>query len=90
VWRDPWFGQVRICAQGGKVRFASLKSPLLTGQIMRVGDRYLVQWEHDDIEAWLRLPEQAHGMLRMIKVDPDADFSADYEDLVFTREGGCE
>ncbi|ULU26294.1 serine hydrolase domain-containing protein [Dyella terrae] len=90
VWRDPWFGEVQLCAQGDTVRFASLKSPLLTGQVMRVGDRYLVHWDRDEIEAWLRFPEHAGGTLRMAKVDPDADFSSDYEDLAFTREHACK
>jgi CubicO group peptidase (beta-lactamase class C family) len=90
VWRDPWFGDVRLCAQGDTVRFASLKSPLLTGQVMRVGDRYLVHWDRDEIEAWLRFPERSDGTLRMAKVDPDADFSSDYEDLAFTREHACK
>ena len=90
LWRDPWFGEARICAQDGGVRFVSLKSPRLTGQVMRVGDRYLVHWDHDDIEAWLRFPEHAGGTLHMAKVDPDADFSSDYEDLAFTREHACD
>ncbi len=90
VWRDPWLGAVRICAQGKAVRFAALKSPLLAGQIMRVGNRYLVHWDRDDIEAWLRFPEQSGGTLRMAKVDPDGDFSSDFEDLAFTRHGNCE
>jgi len=90
LWRDPWFGEARICGRDGIVRFASSKSPLLTGQVMRVGDRYLVHWDHDDVEAWLRFPEHPDGKLLMAKVDPDADFSADYEDLAFTREHACD
>lgn len=90
VWRDPWFGEVRLCAEGGTVRFASVKSPLLAGKVMRVGDRYLVQWDRDDVEAWLRFPAQAGGVLHMAKVDPDADFSSDFEDLAFSREHACK
>jgi CubicO group peptidase (beta-lactamase class C family) len=89
VWRDPWFGEVRICARDNGVRFASLKSPMLTGQVMRVGNKYLVHWFHDDAEAWLDFPVQAEGTLHMAKVDPDADFSYDYQDLAFTREHAC-
>jgi hypothetical protein len=89
LWRDPWFGEARICVQDGIVRFASSKSPRLTGQVMRVGDRYLVHWDHDDVEAWLRFPAHSDGKLHMAKVDPDADFSSDYEDLSFTREHAC-
>lgn len=89
VWRDPWFGEARLCGHGNTVRFASVKSPRLTGQVMRVGDRYLVQWDHDEIEAWLLPPAQPGDALRMAKVDPDADFSSDYEDLAFRREHAC-
>jgi hypothetical protein len=90
TWRDPWLGEVRICMQGAGVRFASLKSPRLSGQVMRVGDRYLVHWDDDNVEAWLRFPQQPGGTLHMAKVDPDADFSSDFEDLAFTRERSCE
>lgn len=90
VWRDPWFGEVRICANGGNVQFASAKSPQLTGQVMRVGNQYLVHWFHGDAEAWLRFPARAGGTLHMAKVDPDADFSYDYQDLAFTREHACD
>lgn len=90
VWRDPWFGEVRLCAQGDTVRFASVKSPLLAGQVMRVGDRYLVHWDRDDVEAWLRFPTHSGEAMHMAKVDPDADFSSDYEDLAFTPEHACK
>ncbi|MGN6313165.1 MAG: serine hydrolase domain-containing protein [Rhodanobacteraceae bacterium] len=90
VWRDPWFGEASICARGDTVRFVSKKSPMLSGQVMRVGTQYLVHWDHGDAEAWLRFPGQADGMLHMAKVDPDADFSYDYEDLAFKRERPCE
>jgi hypothetical protein len=90
VWRDPWFGEARLCAKGNEVQFASQKSPNLTGEVMRVGDKYLVHWFHGDAEAWLDFPAKAGGMLHMAKVDPDADFSYDYQDLAFTREHGCE
>ena len=89
IWRDPWFGEVSICASNDGVRFAATKSPMLEGPVMRVGERYLVQWEHGDAEAWLRFPMQDDATLRMAKVDPDADFSYDYEDLAFTRERDC-
>ena len=33
--------------------------------------------------------DRRRGSLTMAKVDPQADFSYDYEDLAFTRTGGC-
>src|SRR6185312_3207293 len=83
VWRDPWFGEARICARGDNVFFASRKSPRLAGQVMRVGKQYLVHWGSGNSEAWLHFPTRAGEALHMSKVDPDADFSDDYEDLAF-------
>lgn len=93
VWRDPWFGEASICGDGGAVRFEAAKSPLLSGTVMRVGARYLVDWDDDsvDAEAWLDFAPGAAGEphLTMAKVDPDADFSFDYEDLAFVRVRAC-
>src|SRR5690606_17243450 len=92
IWRDPWFGDVAICAEKRHVRYRSAKSPLLRGTLMRVGARNLVDWDADsvDAEAWLDFPSAAAPTLRMGKVDPEADFSFDYEDLAFIRVGDCE
>lgn len=94
-WRDPWFGEVSICAEGDRVRFAAHKSPLLSGTVMQVGTRLLVDWDDPvvDTEAWLDFDASggADGaLLRMAKVDAEADFSSDYEDLRFTRSGACD
>lgn len=91
-YRDPWFGAVSICERGGHVRFSSAKSPLMTGDVMRVGDRYLVDWEDEsvDVEPWLTFHAGKPITLTLAKTDPDADFSSDYEDLHFTRIGSCK
>lgn len=89
VWQDPWFGKVELCARGHGVRFASLMSPLLTGQVMRMGNAYFVHWDHGDPDAWLRFPEQSGGTLHMALVDANADASSDFEDLSFTRVKEC-
>ncbi len=92
VWRDPWFGDVAICTEKGRVRFRSIKSPLMLGTLMRAGERDLVDWDADsvDAEAWLDFTSGDAPSLRMSKVDPEADFSFDYEDLAFTRVGDCD
>jgi hypothetical protein len=94
-WRDPWFGEISICPRSDTVRFESMKSPLLSGTVMRVGERYLVDWDEDrmDTEAWLQAaPGNPPGsaVLTMAKVEPDADFSSDFEDLAFIRERDCD
>nr|WP_198683472.1 serine hydrolase domain-containing protein [Peristeroidobacter agariperforans] len=98
IYRDPWFGEVSICDRHERIVFASAKSPQLTGELMRVaGAGALVDWDQDDIdtEAWLNFTTaNLHegppvAQLFMRKVDPNADFSYDFEDLEFTRVGSC-
>lgn len=90
TWTDPWFGKVRLCAQGNTVRFASLMSPLLTGEVMRAGSRYLVHWNGGEApDAWLDFPAHPGGSLHMALVDPNADASSDFADLAFTRDAAC-
>ncbi|UJJ50572.1 MULTISPECIES: serine hydrolase [Rhodanobacter] len=91
-YRDPWFGDVSLCPRDGKLRFAAAKSPTLTGTVMRLGDRYLVHWDSGELDAWLDFHAATASQpitLRMAKLDPQGDFSSDYEDLAFQRRGGC-
>jgi hypothetical protein len=93
VYRDPWFGEVSICERDGRVAFASAKSPMLAGEVMDVDQRQLVDWYEDsvDAEAWLDFASAGGATtLRMAKVDPEADFSYDYEDLSFSRVRTCK
>jgi hypothetical protein len=93
TWRDPWFGEVRICPVGDGVDWRSAKSPKMHGMIGVLGGRYLLHWDDiaEDIDAWLDYAGSGDAKtLHMAKIDPDGDFSSDYEDLAFTRVGGCE
>jgi len=91
IWRDPWFGEVALCPRADGIGFASVRSPRMRGRLMRVGERWLLDWDDDglDAEAWLHPPEAGGGTLRLSKVDPEADFSYDYQDLRFVRERDC-
>lgn len=92
VWRDAWFGEVRICAAAAGVAFASAKSPRLRGAVMRVGERLLVDWADPSVDAepWLAFSGVGRARrLRLTAVDPDADFSYDYPDLDFAWTGPC-
>ena len=90
-YRDPWFGEISICERDRHVRFDSVKSPLLTGDLMRVGERLLVDWDEiADEEPLLTFNAGKPGTLTLAKVDPEGDFSSDYEDLFFTRIGDCK
>ncbi|WP_248642729.1 serine hydrolase [Thermomonas fusca] len=93
VWRDPWFGEVRICAVGEGVEWRAAKSPKMHGRISRLDGRHLLVWDDEAVDenAWLAFSrEDGKARLRMAKLNPDGDFSSDYEDLAFVRERGCE
>ena len=65
----------------------------MTGTVMRLGNRYLVHWDGSgNLDAWLDF-HAARGSqpitLTMAKLDPQGDFSSDYEDLDFQRSGDC-
>ncbi|UWX04248.1 serine hydrolase [Pseudoxanthomonas sp. NC8] len=94
VWRDPWFGEVAICPRTDGIAFASARSPLMRGRLMRVGERWLVEWDDDSVDAEAlaasAFPGGSDGAtLTVSHVDPDADFSYDYGDLAFSRLRDC-
>jgi hypothetical protein len=82
-----------VCPRGGQLRFAAKKSPRLAGTVMRLGTRYFVHWDDAgvDPDAWMDFHAAGDGpaTLRMAKLDPQGDFSSDYEDLRFERVGDC-
>ena len=93
TWRDPWFGEVRLCAVDGAVEWRSLKSPKMHGRVGELDGRYLLHWDDPavDLDAFLMFSAGSSGpRMRMAKIDPAGDFSSDYEDLDFLRVGGCD
>lgn len=92
IWQDPWFGEVSLCPRDGKLQFASVKSPRMTGLVMRAGERWYVSWQGlgEDADAWLEFSADAQQpRLHLRAIDPDIDFSYDYPDLEFQRLGDC-
>jgi hypothetical protein len=92
VYRDPWFGEITVWERQDRVEFAAAKSPLLQGTVMKAADRLLVDWHDDsvDVDAWLDFSSAPDlTTLLMTKVDAEADFSFDFEDLRFSRTAAC-
>ncbi|MCF7751958.1 serine hydrolase [Bacillus subtilis subsp. subtilis] len=90
-YRDPWLGEASLCPQAGQLRLHVDKSPALQGAVMQSGDRWLVQWDTlgADAEPWLQVQPGTPPVLTLRAIDPDIDFSYDYQDLQFTRIGDC-
>jgi len=91
LYRDPWLGQAQLCPENGTLRFSVDKSPRLRGTVMQVDTRWLVQWDTlgADAEPWLQLQAGNPPTLTLRAIDPDIDFSYDFQDLHFTRMGDC-
>ena len=95
VYRDLWFGEVRLCPHEGRVRWQSRKSPRLHGTVQRAGTRLLVAWDDSAAEgadAWLDLSPGIGGSttMRMAAIDPETDFSFDFHDLSPQRIHACD
>ena len=93
LYRDPWFGQVRLCPQQGQLQWQSEKSPRMQAQVKQLDGRLLLDWQQlgEDADAWLQLQPDAAGVwqMQLAAIDPDIDFSYDYPDLAFTRIADC-
>ena len=88
---DPWLGPASVCMDGPRLRLSVDKSPALRGTVMQLGSRWLVQWDTlgADAEPWLQVQPGNPTTLALAAIDPDIDFSYDYQDLHFTRSGDC-
>ncbi len=91
TYQDPWLGTAHLCPDNGKLRFTVDKSPRLRGTVMQLDSRWLVQWDTlgADAEPWLQVSPGTPYTLSLRAIDPDIDFSYDYQDLHFTRTGAC-
>ena len=55
IYHDPGSAKSRSASATARSTSAAAKSPLLTGEVMQAGERLLVDWRDDsiDAEAWL-------------------------------------
>ena len=90
-YSDPWLGPASLCPGKDGLRFSVDKSPRLQGAVLQLQGRWLLRWDTlgDDAQAWLRPGEGPAPTLDLRAIDPDIDFSYDFQDLHFTRTGDC-
>lgn len=91
IYKDKWFGRIKIFQQGDQLWFTSLRSPKLTGPMyFYKANSFAIKWEHRemDVDAYAIFSLDEEGMARSLTmkgISPDIDFSYDFQDLYFER-----
>ena len=91
-YTDNWLGDITISCNDGKMRFRSVRSPKLKGDMFwYTGNTFIVKWDDRsmDADAWALFTLDREGRpseIRMEAISPLTDFSYDFHDLSFTRK----
>ena len=91
TFKDNWFGEIVISEKKGKLYFASLRSPQLTGEVFFYKeDNYVVKWNnayfHADAHLFFEFDPTGKAIgIKMKPISELTDFSYDFQDLDFKR-----
>ncbi|MET1163186.1 MAG: DUF3471 domain-containing protein, partial [Pseudoxanthomonas sp.] len=88
---DPWYGPISIAERSGKLRIDFKQTPNMAGTLSHWQyDTFKTEWDDTSLEpAYVTFALDAEGKVSRITlkpVSPLADFSYDYQDLLFTPE----
>ncbi len=87
-YRDAWYGDVAITAEGGKLILRFSHSPQLTGELEHwQQDTFIARWQDRTLnaDAWVTFALTPDGGIDQIKLSPLSpltDFSFDFQDLL--------
>ncbi len=90
-YADAWLGEVTLSVKDGKLRFASKRSPNLTGEMFPYkANSFIVRWDDRsmDADAFVNFSLDVEGRpdgFTMKPISPLTDFSYDFQDLEFRR-----
>ena len=90
TYRDPWYGEVEVKQQGGKLRLVFSHTQQLQGTMEPwQHDTFIVRWDDRSLnaDAFVNFALDADGKvreMRMQPVSPLTDFSFDFQDLELT------
>jgi CubicO group peptidase (beta-lactamase class C family) len=94
-YADAWYGPIKISQQGDGLRIAFLRSPGMTGKLEHWQyDTFRTRWDKAAFEnANVTFGLDADGKVAQVTmkaVSPLADFSWDYQDLLFKPVGASK
>lgn len=91
IYRDPWYGDIRIVLKGDELWFESQRSDTFHGRLEHFQyDTFIARWQatHLNADAYVSFSLDAQGKVAGIKmkaVSPATDFSFDFHDLDLKR-----
>jgi len=90
TYRDPWYGDVKVTRQGGKLVMTFTKTAQLTGTLEPwQHDTFIAHWDDRSLngDAFVNFALDPDGKVREIRMEPVSpltDFSFDFQDLRLT------
>jgi hypothetical protein len=94
TYTDPWYGDVSIKQEGGKLVLRFSQTPLLVGDLQHwQHDTFLARWRDRELRAdafvtFALNPDGSIDQMKMRAVSPATDFSFDFHDLLFKPKIG--
>lgn len=91
LYEDPWFGKVDIAMVGDTLRFQSRKMVKMVGTLTPFDhNTFIVEWDDPEFraDAYMRFDTGFDGNISgatVAHVDPDGDWSFNFQDLAFIR-----
>jgi len=87
TYRDPWYGDVKVAKQGGKLVMSFTKTAQLTGTLEPwQHDTFVAHWDDRSLngDAFVNFVLDPDGKVREVRMEPVSpltDFSFDFQDL---------
>ncbi|MET0617869.1 MAG: serine hydrolase [Luteibacter sp.] len=87
TYRDPWYGDVKVAKQGGKLVMSFSKTAQLTGTLEPwQHDTFVAHWKDRSLngDAFVNFSLDPDGKIREVRMEPVSpltDFSFDFQDL---------
>ena len=90
TYTDPWYGDVMIAQENGKLVMRFSHTPSLVGDLEHwQHDTFVARWRDRELRAdafvtFALNPDGSIDRVKMAAVSPETDFSYDFQDLVLT------
>jgi len=91
TYRDEWYGDITIAAEGAGLVLRFSHTPALVGDLVHwQHDTFIARWRDRELRAdayvtFALNPDGSIDQAKMEAVSPDTDFSFDFQDLLLRR-----